>query len=90
MVTSSHLRSSTCWKGIVPHADTGVTVEQAQAGLDLALQLLHVWCVAGKAEQALAWISTLIAESSGTMRAPIVAEGVTAGAACLMRVFCLC
>ncbi len=57
------------------HTDLVGTTEQAQAALDLALQLLHVWCAAGKAEQALAWISGLIAESSGTMRAPNAAEG---------------
>lgn len=56
-------------------AGVGSTAEQAQAGLDLALQLLQLWCAAGKAELALAWISALIAESSGTLRAATVAEG---------------
>ncbi len=48
--------------------------EQAQAGLDLALQLLHLWCTAGKAEMALAWISALIADSSGMQRLSAAAE----------------
>ena len=52
----------------------GGSAEQAQAGLDLALQLLHLWCAAGKAELALAWISALIADSSGMQRLPAATE----------------
>ena len=55
--------------------------EQAQAGLDLALQLLHLWCAAGKAELALAWVSALIGDSSGMQRSPAAAESRMASGA---------
>ncbi len=55
--------------------------EQAQAGLDLALRLLHLWCTAGKAELALAWISALIGDRSGMQRLPAAADSrMTLGA----------
>ena len=62
-------------------AGEAAAAEQAQAGLDLALQLLHLWCTAGKAELALAWISALISDSSGMQRLPAAAESrMTLGA----------
>lgn len=47
-----------------PAEDGPAAEEHAQAALDLALQLLNLWCSVGKPELAIAWGAALATDSA--------------------------